>query len=719
MAYQYATAPPEDPLNEHLHSTFALDLFTQVAATRSADAFVRIVTTIFGTDIGPDTCLQFREDLLAGRIASPPIIVTAGGPVADYDNRERVIRIDRKAVSLALDDAHDTTLLDILLHESGHHVDNVLRRDVHPRAGGNRQSAPDAPGEEGVRFSFWMAVLGQTSSPRVTIARYRLRPGQEMFDVQMDWDMARMRIIEKCRADYDRPDAAHVHPDREAFEAGDGDGGKMTHLQIEEVLKPFGFRDVELEAIYFGNWLRDYSQLLDPKIVRAASMPKNFPDVLSRDALTRIVDVLSIKRFNWLRHNSAHLFTVTPDKLGVYRPSEHIDNPKTIDTRAPDPTTRDPDFEPLVMPGSPLLEVDYDTSMKRYIGRSVSFMQSELRIAMTEKKNAQGLRAFGSALHVLEDFFAHSNFVELGLIKAGHEAVVPWTSPADCKAGLPLVTGMFGATDVLASVAGPLGEVLFSTEDVTYQPLKPEERSPREQILMILLEEHHNPRYLEIFKAYLDTRDEWVGLPFVEFLQRCALYLQGPAVVVGNAVGIVMTDMLKQFGERVDDWQTRYGQDPHDNGSTDPTHSQLAKDHTEHPLHLLAGSLASHAVGQVAAAMVAYWEGDSSADPVRVASAYFCHPQNSHWQDAEIAAWANANPEDLRRSQSKTELFEIYKAICGARRAAVDQMGKDGKAYLMFLRGELLDKNSPLWIINSLTPAGKLTRDVLKYLKLI
>ncbi|KPW92877.1 PhcA [Pseudomonas syringae pv. coryli] len=61
------------------------------------------------------------------------------------------------------------------------------------------------------------------------------------------------------------------------FEAGEGDKHKHTHGAIESVLESAGFRPEEIRAIYFGNWLRDYSQLLDPKIVRATSMPKSFP----------------------------------------------------------------------------------------------------------------------------------------------------------------------------------------------------------------------------------------------------------------------------------------------------------------------------------------------------------------------------------------------------------------------------------------------------------
>jgi hypothetical protein len=83
----------------------------------------------------------------------------------------------------------------------------------------------------------------------------------------------------------------------------------------------------ERSIIYFGNWMRDYSQLLDPKLVRGENMPRQFPQVFSRKALTEIVDILSIRSFHHLRSKPG-LVNVTPERLGVYRPSEHIDNPR-------------------------------------------------------------------------------------------------------------------------------------------------------------------------------------------------------------------------------------------------------------------------------------------------------------------------------------------------------------------------------------------------------
>ena len=96
-------------------------------------------------------------------------------------------------------------------------------------------------------------------------------------------------------------------------------------------------------------------------------MPKNFPDVLSREALTQIVDVLAIREFPTLMKIDRDKFKVTPQRLGVYRPSEHIDNPRVVNPEPADPKHRDADFEPWVLPDDPLLHVDFETDRKSVV----------------------------------------------------------------------------------------------------------------------------------------------------------------------------------------------------------------------------------------------------------------------------------------------------------------------------------------------------------------
>lgn len=472
------------------------------------------------------------------------------------------------------------------------------------------------------------------------------------------------------------------------FEAGKGGKNHHTHRTIEAVLSTVGFNDNERDLVYFGNWLRDYSQLLDPKIVRATSMPKNFPDVLSREALTQIVDVLAVREFTRLREIRPELVTVTPELLGVYRPSEHIDNPKTLKPAPADPTTRDPDFEPWVLADDPLLEVDYTTSQKRYIKRSVDTLQGALQMAMDEGRSAAGLRAFGTALHILEDFFAHSNFVELSLIREGYPDVLPWTSKADCLHGLPLVTGLFGSADAIASLAGPLGEILFSTKDNGFEPTKAGFRSERDKVMLILLSEHQDERWLQRYESFLAARDQWADLPVSEYVEKFYWVTGSPARLLGNAFDTAMQGVLKVLGNSIDDIQTLVDDDPNTSGSTNPSHSQLAKDHDDHPLHELAAHLAHEAVMRVAQAMLGYWEGKFGVDPLSVATAYFVHPWDSEWQRETVAQWAAANESQVKRSADKTDLDGLRTGLVESRKRGLERLMDDGRALQKLLSGD-------------------------------
>lgn len=522
-----------------------------------------------------------------------------------------------------------------------------------------------------------------------------------------------MHLISQMPID-EKPSSSSQNSDTVDFEAGAGDKNKSTHRTIEEVLASVAFSTNEIEAIYFGNWLRDYSQLLDPKIVRATTMPKNFPDVLSREALTQIVDVLAIREFPALMKIDREKFKVTPQRLGVYRPSEHIDNPKVVKPEPADPKQRDADFEPWVLPDDPLLQVDFETSKKRYIQRSVDVMVDELKKAMQEGPlSTDGLRSFGAALHILEDFFAHSNFVELSLIKTGYENVLPWTSKADCKQSLPLVTGMFGASDVIASLAAPLGEILFSTKDTTFEPTKAGFRTEQDQLILILLGEHPNAILLPAFEGYLQVRDTWADLPFSEWVEKLQWQLGTPVQVLSNAVGTIMQGMLTLLGNSIDDSQTLLGDNPNTSGSTDPTHSQLAKDHAEHPLHSLAALLARDAVLRVAQAMLGHWEDKPGADPVTVASSYFVHPQDCDWQDGKVREWAEKHPDLVLSSTRKSDLDKVHEHLHNSVVQGLEKFKKDGSRFLNTL---ISTDTNPLLDIWKLTPTGRAATNIKEFL---
>lgn len=687
MPFQAQTVIPVDMTACTLHSTFAMDLLTHVASALKPDIFALEMSDVFGSDIPPRTYIKLHEKLLASEVESPALLLTRElGFEADYDNRERVIRIDWAFFArTTASPQHYWWLLTALLHEFGHHIDNVLRREL---SAGNTCVATDAPFEEGHLFTLWLTEAARPAQDELTFATYFGLASDRNDQYAMSWAKA-CETIRNYLAGIDlhiKP--SHHHADREAFEAGSGEAHGSTHQTIEWVLRDFKFSQKEIDAVYFGNWLRDYSQVVDPKITRAADMPKEFPAALSRESWTQLVDVLAAKKFTDLRMHFPKEMKVTPGKLGVYRAQEHIDNPLVIDPPFANPKARDPDFEAWVLPGDASLEADRATSMKRYIAKAVDYMTQELRLAMSQGRSLDGLRSFGAALHVVEDLFAHSNFTELSLIKAGHVKVLPWTTPARVKWNLPLVTGTFGATDVVASLAGPLGKILFSTAELEFELTQPGYRSDRDKVMLVLLSEHPDPDYLNAFDALLKARDGLVTLAQkmgVDTLRFYRWLINTPAGILVNAYNSAAQGVLTWVGNSVDDAQTLLGSDPNADPDIEPSHSQLSKDHAEHPLHPLAALLATEAVRKVAQSMVDYWSGKPGADPVAVASGFFCHPADCQWQYPIVNAWAQSNPEEVARSESKTELDKTQQAALDELRAIQNKMVTDSQNYMNHL----------------------------------
>lgn len=217
-----------------------------------------------------------------------------------------------------------------------------------------------------------------------------------------------------------------------------------------------------IKRVYFGNWLRDYSQALDVGTLKT----------IQSGTIRILVWVLSFLSFGYATGE----FEVTEERLGVYRPEEHIDNPKdyadNVDARGFDQRLRPP-----VQPNE--LQIDPQTGMKNYIAnetigiatsagyvkfslaRSIHFGRLYTSGASGTNGNevdlCEALRCLGQALHCLEDFGAHTNYTELTLREQGFHGVFPHTGMATeinvmGHHVFPLVTGTFGVVDFLHSV---------------------------------------------------------------------------------------------------------------------------------------------------------------------------------------------------------------------------------------------------------------------------
>ncbi|KAG8966982.1 hypothetical protein FRC03_010937 [Tulasnella sp. 419] len=231
-------------------------------------------------------------------------------------------------------------------------------------------------------------------------------------------------------------------------------------------INTWSFEKGAVERIYFGNWLRDYSQLLDTKALK----------YFNQTILVRLVRVAGFISAGY----SGGDFNITKENLGVYLPVEHIDNPKGYNNGA-DARILHPWLRPPVDPME--LRIDYRTGMKNYISNEdgewhTSFAQLRRQLglsimygrmfAQSKDRNHkhEAYRHLGAALHTLEDFPAHSNFCELALIRLYNQSVFSFAgkdtqimSPLGHKV-FPLVTGTFSGKDFAHSVLGELSDAL-------------------------------------------------------------------------------------------------------------------------------------------------------------------------------------------------------------------------------------------------------------------
>ncbi|KAL6230817.1 hypothetical protein BDW75DRAFT_221695 [Aspergillus navahoensis] len=232
------------------------------------------------------------------------------------------------------------------------------------------------------------------------------------------------------------------------------------------------FNKLDVQRVYFGNWLRDYSQAVDVGTVK----------YVSAEAIRILLWVLGFLSFGY----GTKEFEVTTERLGCYQPTEHIDNPlgyaEGEDARNYDRRLRGPVDEERE------LAIDPRTGLKNYIanermniatsaalvrrlfGQCVQLGRRYARSRSDEDLH-ESLRLLGTGLHCLEDFAAHSNYVELSLIELGESEVFPHVG-RDTKVEIegvsdpvyPIVTGTFGGVDFFHSVLGEISDKATQSE---------------------------------------------------------------------------------------------------------------------------------------------------------------------------------------------------------------------------------------------------------------
>ncbi|RYP44550.1 hypothetical protein DL768_008999 [Monosporascus sp. mg162] len=448
------------------------------------------------------------------------------------------------------------------------------------------------------------------------------------------------------------------------------------------------FDKLNVSRVYFGNWLRDYSQAIDVGTVKS----------VSAEAIRLLICVLGFLTFGY----GSKEFEVTAERLGCYRPEEHIDNPKNYadneDARQYHERLRGPVDEEVE------LAIDEETGMKNYIANErVGIMTSaklvrklfrrciELGRKYNNSRNKQDLY---EALRLL-DFLAHSNYTELALIELGERDVFPHvgrdtliTIPGARHEVYPCVTGTFGGVDFLHSVTGEVSDKMTQSEldnlEGTLQSYSKDDTSiieglldkipdgilgggdKKEQMHEIEGNAHNaqmenasiSPRDPEEFTLYIQNVFRQI-MPAIEFHDQLMKDISEAIDKIP-----ILPQIIAQLEEQLSMWvfaimapfvmpllqqvknELRTGSsqviessknEQHivfdDDRSTDPTHSMLSKDHFSNILNEPAGQTASKVVAWVVPQIMEAWDDegiDIKRTNDRIISGVLHHPAQRH-----------------------------------------------------------------------------------------
>ncbi|KAK4132560.1 Het-C-domain-containing protein [Trichocladium antarcticum] len=459
------------------------------------------------------------------------------------------------------------------------------------------------------------------------------------------------------------------------------EGQNWRHGDIEDALLKIAmarvaggknFDKLMVSRVYFGNWLRDYSQAIDVGTVKA----------VSAEAIRLLLCILGFITFGY----GSREFEITAERLGCYRPEDHIDNPKNyadnLDATQYEPRLRGPVDESVE------LAIDEETGMKNYVANeNAGIMNSALHVrrlftkcidlgrsygrSRNKDELYEALRLMGTGLHCLEDYFAHSNYSELALIELGEHDVFPHVGrntklriPGARDEVYPIVTGTFGGVDFLHSVTGEVSDKMTQSEIEDLEGTLKQSSNSDTSLLRDLLDKipdgflngdkkakmddlqsnaqaaqmetmSVSPRDPEEFTQYVQQVFKQI-MPVIKFhdellqdiSQAIAKIPVLPKIVeqleeqlslfVFQIIAPFVIPLIDQIKNELATGSNEIIQSSlneqhvvfNDDDSSDPTHSMLAKDHFTNILNEIGGRTASKVVFWVVPQLMEAWDND-------------------------------------------------------------------------------------------------------------
>lgn len=389
-------------------------------------------------------------------------------------------------------------------------------------------------------------------------------------------------------------------PPRPEDEADLFNTGEAGHEGIEnDALWPLIRNRDRIAAIYFGNWQRDMSQMIVPFF---GTLPRRLGRLLC-DVTFEVIDVLAEAKFGR---------RLDRQRFGTYRWEEHIDNPRgfgvAIDPQSCRPRVTKAEDRPEDPPGRALLFFwcEGPGAIPNYILASRAYVRQQLALSMhfgPRDPQHRGYERFGNAMHTVEDFYAHSNFIELALnrLRGSGDPKTGWyagsrQSVKDSLGRYRLTTGVFLLTDTLVSLQKLLLHHLERPPGA-----KPSDLG--QKVIRVLVRRLLGGRVLAIYDqiteawwrtgipALLQAIYAATGLPDVQrAFERLVVYPL--RVAIANLLRPLVDAAARRTGTEVYSVPTSSGVAR----IVEISHSRLAKDDPHHAYHVYAKRLAVQAV---------------------------------------------------------------------------------------------------------------------------
>ena len=201
-------------------------------------------------------------------------------------------------------------------------------------------------------------------------------------------------------------------------------------------------------SIYAGNWMRDFSQVYVPSVFEnVKKMPRVMGDILSppigplgaESLIGSILRSVAIQDFD----TQIPQKVMTDQNIGVYVPQEHMDNPAglTLDDDLLVRTNSNPKsgqkghyviasqskpnfrentlnaeaFDKSLQIENPFLYNVSPSGMNYFVFNTSEWIKHQFKKSKNSSDVDLARMFFGSGLHGIEDYFAHSNFIEIAL----------------------------------------------------------------------------------------------------------------------------------------------------------------------------------------------------------------------------------------------------------------------------------------------------------------